>query len=306
MKRLIEPIQVFVSGILMGVAAIIPGVSSGTVAVLVRVYDRIIASVDAVISRKPNALKGLVFLLTLYAGNFFALFTVAGLMRRLISDFPIQMGIFFMGLILGSVPIIIRKIQERTDEKVFKASTISAFVLFAAFIIVLNVLTQGGTASRDITELTFVSGILVFLTGIIASATAIIPGVSGSMMQVAIGMYDTFLAIFDLELGFGMVIVFVLGAIFGLIAASKVLFYLLKNFYMVTYFAIIGLLVGSIVQISFQVGLIDILNGQTTVSPSLYVVYLMMLLFGFGLAYGSHLFDKQKAAAKAKKDALEI
>ncbi len=306
MKRLIEPFTIFVSGILMGVAAIIPGVSSGTVAVLVRVYDRIIASVDAVISRKPNALKGLIFLLTLYAGNFFALFTIAGLMRRLIQDFPIQMGIFFMGLILGSVPIIIRKIQERTDEKVFKLSTISAFVVFAAFIIVLNVITQGGTASRDITELTFGSGLLVFLTGMIASATAIVPGVSGSMMQVAIGMYDTFLAIFDLELGLGMVVVFFVGAVFGLIAASKVIYYLLKNFYMVTYFAIVGLLVGSIVQISFQVGLFDLLTGQTTVSALLYGVYVLMLLAGFGLAYGSHLFDKQKDAAKAKKDALEI
>lgn len=306
MKKFLEPLQVFVSGILMGVAAIIPGVSSGTVAVLVRVYDRIIASVDAVISRKPTFFKGLTFLLILYAGNFFALFTIAGLMRRLIADFPVQMGIFFMGLILGSVPIIIRKIQEKTDEKVFKLSTILSFTVFAAFIIVLNVVTQGGTASRDITELTFVSGLLVFLTGIIASATAIIPGVSGSMMQVAIGMYDTFLAIFDLELGIGMVIVFVLGAIFGLIAASKVLYYLLKNYYMVTYFAIIGLLVGSIVQISFQVGLVDILSGQTAVETVLYFVYIGMFIVGFVLAYGSHLFDKQKAAAKAKKDALEL
>ena len=306
MSKFIDPIKVFVSGFLMGIAAIIPGVSSGTVAVLVRVYDRIISSVDAVISRKPTFLKGLIFLLTLYAGNFFALFTVAGLMRRLIDDFPIQMGIFFMGLILGSVPIIVRKIQEKTDEKVFKLSTMSAFTVFAAFIILLNVVTQGDAASRDITELTFTSGILVFITGIIASATAIIPGVSGSMMQVAIGMYDTFLAIFDLQLGFGMVIVFVVGAIFGLIAASKVLYYLLKNFYMVTYFAIIGLLVGSIVQISFQVGLIDILSGQGNLSLTDYLIYLLMLAFGVLLAYGSHLFDKQKAAARSKTETFDV
>lgn len=302
MKGFVEYIRIFVSGFLMGIAALIPGVSSGTVAVLVRVYDRIIASVDAIVSFKKEVfVSSLIFMTVLYAGNFFALFTIAGLLRQLIENFPIQMGIFFMGLIIGSVPIIVKKIQEKTEEQIFKVSTITSFTVFAAFIILLNVFTQGEAESRSITELTLSSGILVFLTGIIASATAIIPGVSGSMMQVAIGMYDTFLAIFDLELGLGMVFIFVFGAIFGLVAASKVLYFLLQRFYLITYFAIIGLLVGSIVQISFQVGFIDILSGQANVTTVvLYVVYPLMLFLGFGLAYGSTLFDKQKKAAKAK------
>ncbi len=301
MKGFVGYARIFVSGFLMGIAALIPGVSSGTVAVLVRVYDRIIASVDAIVSFKKEVfVSSLIFMTVLYTGNFFALFTIAGLLRQLIENFPVQMGIFFMGLIIGSVPIIVKKIQEKTEEQIFKVSTITSFAVFALFIILLNVFTQGETEARNITELTFSSGILVFFTGIIASATAIIPGVSGSMMQVAIGMYDTFLAIFDLELGLGMVFIFVFGAIFGLVAASKVLHFLLQRFYLVTYFAIIGLLVGSIVQISFQVGLVDILSGQTDVSTViLYAVYPLMLFLGFGLAYGSTLFDKQKAQAKA-------
>ena len=275
--------KLLLGGYFMGIAAIIPGVSSGTVAVIIKVYDRLVLSVDAVIRRKPEWLASLIFLLTLYGGNFLALFTLAGLMESLLENYPALMRIFFMGLIVGSLPIIIKKTTER-DEKRFTLGTAIAFILSVGFLVGLNLIVNTDIDANPITTLTLGNSFLIFITGFVASATAIVPGVSGSMIQLAIGMYPTFvnaLSTFNIPI----LIVLFGGMVLGLIGATRLITYLLKRFYQITYFAIIGLLIGSIYQIWPES-----LEG----SGGFISLAIGVFISGFTLAYLSHFLDKNK------------
>ena len=74
----------------MGIAAIIPGVSSGTVAVLLKFYDKLVEAVDTIVSLKKGLIAAVIFLVLIYGGNFLALFTLAGPMNDLLENFPKQ------------------------------------------------------------------------------------------------------------------------------------------------------------------------------------------------------------------------
>jgi len=276
-------LKLLLGGYFMGIAAIIPGVSSGTVAVIIKVYDRLVLSVDTLIRRKAGWLAALIFLLTLYGGNFLALFTLAGVMETLLENYPAFMRIFFMGLIVGSLPIIIKKTTE-SDEQRFTVGTFLAFALSLGFLVGLNLIVNTDIDADPITTLTLSNSFLIFITGFVASATAIVPGVSGSMVQLAIGMYPTFvnaLSTFNIPI----LIVLFGGMLLGLVGATRLITYLLKHYYQITYFAIIGLLVGSIYQIwpdAFDASL-----GPILIAISVFV-------FGFALAFMSHVYDRFK------------
>lgn len=281
-KRLLSGFKLFLGGFFMGTAGIIPGVSSGTIAVIIKVYDRLVLSVDTVIRMKPNWIPALIFLLTLYGGNFVALFTLAGLMESLLESYPAMMRIFFMGLIVGSLPIIIKKTTEN-DEKRFTVGTAIAFLTSVGFLVGLNLIVNTDIEAVPITTLTLGNSFLIFITGLIASATAIVPGVSGSMVQLAIGMYPTFvnaLSTFNIPI----LIVLFGGMLLGLIGATRLITYLLKHFYQITYFAIIGLLIGSIYQIWPDSIPVDLATISLAIS---------VFISGFGLAYMSHFLDRK-------------
>ncbi len=286
MNKLGVHVSIAIRGFLMGIAGIIPGVSSGTVAVIVKIYDRIILNVDKVIKSRFRDWQALSFLLLVYGGNFAALFTLASTMENLLEVYPTLMRIFFMGLIVGSLPIIILKTTE-SAEKRFTVGTTLAFFLSLTFIVGLNILTSTDIEAAPITTLTFGNSFLIFFTGLIASATAIIPGVSGSMMQLAIGMYPTFVNALS-TVNVPILIVLIAGMFFGLIGAARLIGYLLRRYYQITYFTIIGLLVGSIYQI-----------WPTRLDLELPSIFSMGLvfIFGFILAFGSHLFDRFKKKA---------
>lgn len=286
MNKISQYALVAIRGYLMGIAAIIPGVSSGTVAVIVKIYDRIVLNVDKVIKSRFRDLAAIGFLLLVYGGNFAALFTLAGTMENLLEEFPTLMRVFFMGLIMGSLPIIILKTTESAEKK-FTVGTTLAFVLSLAFIIGLNIVTATDVEAAPITTLTFGNSFIIFFTGLIASATAIIPGVSGSMMQLAIGMYPTFVNALS-TINIPILIVLIAGMVFGLIAAARLIGFLLRRYYQITYFTIIGLLLGSIYQIWPTRLDVDL--------PSILSIILVFIL-GFSLAFGSHLFDRFKKKA---------
>lgn len=285
MKSFVQGFRTFIAGGFMGVAAIIPGVSSGTVAVIVKVYEKLILSVETVIRRRPGLLKALLFLIVLYAGNFIMQFTMAGLIERWLEQYPAPMRLFFMGLVIGSIPIIVAKTRENTNLPTFRVSTVSAFFVALGFIVLLNVIVRRDTVHTPITTLTLLNSPIIFFTGVIASATALVPGVSGSMMQLAIGVYPTYVAALS-DVNIPILIVLFIGLVLGLILAARLLGLLLRRFYHVTYFAIGGLLVGSIIQIWPQA-----LGSYGTAD---YLLFVTVFALGFILAFGSHLFERHK------------
>ncbi len=293
MKHILTYLYMLINGFLMGIAAIIPGVSSGTVAVLLKFYDRLIESVDHIIRfKRQYFVSSLIFVILIYGGNFIALFTLAGPMELLLLEYPNHMSLLFMGLLIGSIPLIIKKVHEKELKPFKHIGLVLAFSVSVLSLVLLNIFTPDQSVAEPITTLTLSNTFLIFITGFVASATAIIPGISGSMVQLAIGMYPTFvnaLAVINIPI----LMVLFGGMLLGLIVAARGIAYLLKHYYHLTYMIILGLLIGSIVQIlpNFDAS-ISILEGLS---------YGLALLIGFILAFGSNAFDKKKNEIKLVK-----
>jgi len=293
MVRFISNLKLLFQGFLMGIAAIIPGVSSGTVAVILKFYDKLVKSVDNIVSiRKGYIISSIVFLGLIYGGNFIALFTLATPMERLLEVYPNHMKLFFIGLIIGSLPLIYAKASEKAKINWQRPIIILTFILSVGLLVALNVFTDSDVTSEPITVLTLQNSALIFFTGVIASATAIIPGVSGSMVQLAIGMYSTFIAALA-DVNVPILLVMISGMILGLVGAAKFIGYLLDKAYHVTYVGIIGLLIGSVIQILPEFG------SESMVT---YIVYVSVFTSGFLLAFSSNAFDKKKTEIKIKKE----
>lgn len=293
MTTFIQRIKLLFQGFLMGIAAIIPGVSSGTVAVILKFYDKLVQSVDHIVSlRKGYIVSSIIFLGLIYGGNFIALFTLATPMERLLEVYPNHMKLFFIGLILGSLPLIYNKASEKAKISWKRPVILLTFVLSVGLLVALNVLTDSDVTAEPITVLTLQNSVLIFFTGMIASATAIVPGVSGSMVQLAIGMYSTFIAALS-DVNVPILLVMFSGMIIGLVGAAKLIGYLLEKAYHVTYVGIIGLLVGSVIQILPEFG------SETVFT---YIMYGVVLILGFLLAFSSNAFDNKKIEIKLKKE----
>ena len=293
MKHFTKYVTIVFKGFLMGIAAIIPGVSSGTVAVLLKFYDKLIASVDHIVRfKKGYFISSLIFVVLIYGGNFIALFTLAKPMEILLDQFPSHMRLFFMGLIIGSVPLILEKIKEKEGKPFSNPWLVIAFLISISSLILLNVFTSDQGDAEPIRTLTLGNTFLIFITGFVASATAIVPGISGSMVQLAIGMYPTFIRALS-EVNVPILIVLFFGMLLGLIVAARGIAFLLNHAFHLTYIIILGLLLGSIVQI--------IPTFDTSMSVFDVLLYGIALFTGFTLAFGSNAFDKRKTEIKLVK-----
>lgn len=242
-NRGFRPIN-FVFGLAMGAADVVPGISGGTMALILGFYQRLIASiraaaivVSALVRGRRSAARiafgevewGLV--LPLGFGVVIALVLGARVIEPLMEAYPIQIRAFFFGLILASIPIPWRAIAEPTR----KLYLIAAASAVAAFFVT-------GFPPREVID---PSLLLVFVTAMIAICAMILPGISGAFLLVVMGMYTPALEALNGR-DFVYVGVFALGALIGLGAFSKVLFYLLNEHHDVTLAVLVGFMAGSL------------------------------------------------------------
>ena len=169
-------------GVVMGIANVIPGVSGGTMAVTMGIYDKMIFAINNLFKKFFKSVK---ILAPIFIGMGLGIVFSSLIIEKLLGKFPLQTNSVFIGLILGGFPMIIRKVKGKSP----KIAGSLCFLFFFALIIVLQ-LMYSGAGSADI-EFTFSDMVLLFVIGIIASATMIIPGVSGSMVLMILGYYET-------------------------------------------------------------------------------------------------------------------
>jgi putative membrane protein len=236
-----SPIGVFLRGILMGAADIIPGVSGGTIAFITGIYDILLDSIRAVdleflarLMRRDIAgawqhING-GFLLALLLGITTSIFSLARLVSWVLEHHPVPLWAFFFGLILASALVLLREVEKWSAATVLCLSTGVAVAVFIALSPVMSL--ELGLAG-------------VFLAGFVAICAMILPGISGSFILVLLGMYSTVLvAIKSLDLLF--ILVFVLGAGCGLLCFSRLLHWLLHRFHQATMALLTGFLFGSL------------------------------------------------------------
>jgi putative membrane protein len=234
----------YVSGFLMGSADIVPGVSGGTVALVLGIYERLVASirqgahamsllVRGRVGATLDALRHVewVFLLSLLAGIATAVVTLASGLEHLLETQPVPLSAAFLGLVAGSCVVALDELEERT-ARLWGVMAVSAVVTF----VLLGFRT--GSVSDP-------APAVVFASGALAICAMILPGISGSFILLMIGMYQTVLgSITDRDLG--VIVVFGAGAVIGLAAFSTVLTWMLVRARDLVLAVLIGLMAGSL------------------------------------------------------------
>lgn len=246
-------VKKILKGMVIGIANIIPGVSGGTMMVSMGIYDTIIYCVNHLFKE----FKKCVTLLLPYAiGMIAAILLGAFGLEAAFEKLPLPTNALFIGLILGSVPLIFKNVKEDGLGK--KKTPVSAFIfaLFFAIVVLLKVFE-----AENRVEITVSVGniILFVILGMIASATMVIPGVSGSMMLKTLGYYEPivtdgitgltsslFAGDFATFFHYAAILLpFVIGIVVGIFAIAKLIEVLLKKWKGYTYAAILGMVVAS-------------------------------------------------------------
>lgn len=245
-----ETIKSILKGMVIGVANIIPGVSGGTMAVSMGIYDKLIHCVTHIMKEFKKSVK---FLIPIGIGMVLALVGLSFVIEAAFEHFPAQTNLLFIGLIVGGLPAITKKIN---GQKIRLGYLVGA-ILFFALVVGLAAVGEGNGADADMT-FNFINVLKFFGVGVIASATMVIPGVSGSMMLMLMGYYQpiietisTFvkaLVAFDVPVLLqccGVLVPMGLGIVIGIVVIAKVIEIIFDKFPMYAYWAIIGLIVAS-------------------------------------------------------------
>lgn len=250
-------------GIIIGIANIIPGVSGGTMMVTLGMYDRLIGSLTNIFS---DFKRSIMFLIPLIIGMGIGIVGFTYIVEYLLKQHTLSTCMAFIGLILGGLPMLSEKLNEKRAEtrRNFNIADILCFLLFMAVVIVLPLIKGNGNALSRI-EPSLGMAVILFFVGIIASATMIIPGVSGSMVLMIMGYYYGILngiklffealKSFDITGLFSQCAVLVpfgIGVIIGIFGVAKLINYLFGAHGVSTYCAIFGLILASPFAIIYQ------------------------------------------------------
>ena len=276
-------------GMVIGLANIIPGVSGGTMMVSMGIYDTLIYCITHLFKQFK---KSVMTLLPYAIGMVVALVGLSFIITAALENYALPTNMLFIGLIFGGLPAILSQIK---GEKKGVPGVI-LFVLFAAFIIFLEIIRTENTAT---VQLSVLEVLKLFAMGVVASATMVIPGVSGSMMLMLFGYYHpiidsvkgltTALASFDMGAilaNVGILLPFGIGIVVGIFAIAKLIEVLLAKWKGLTYCAILGLVVASPVAI---------LMGLDYSGIGVLTVLVSVVTFAAGFAVAWALAKKETA-----------
>ena len=311
MKK-VEVLKDFGRGAAMGVAASIPGISGGTVAVILKVYQRIVDAIGSIFKKFG---KSFLTLLPIALGVIFALVPCFFLFDWAFDYFAFGIVSVFAGLIVGSFPGVVDEIK---DEKVtpIKIVVCVLALLFALGLGVGSVFVGDSLAIAShyaAPEWWFY--LILVLVGIVAAIGLVVPGISGSMLLLVLGFYKPSLnAITDMLKGQNALInLSVVGAlgvgiIIGMFTIAKFMSFLLRRFHAITFYAIIGFIVGSTISLFYNYEIVGYYShwGVDTL-PIWAEVLISVVLFG-GAIVGAYQIVRlgRKAKAEQQEEQLEL
>lgn len=234
----------FLKGMIIGIANIIPGVSGGTMAVTTGVYEQLISSIGNFFKKFKETFKeNMKFLVPIGLGAVVGIVLFSKLLEYLLNNFEMATKFAFMGLIIGSFPLIFKN----SVSKGFKKRYLIPFAITFAIGITLTILQIMGVTGAEVKsfDMNLITVILLFVYGMIAASAMIVPGISGSFILLLMGVYKAILTAVS-SLNIPVLIPFALGAAVGVIAVAKLIDVLLNKWHGGTYFAIIGFIIGTL------------------------------------------------------------
>lgn len=266
-----------ICGMIVGVANIIPGVSGGTMAVVLNIYDRLIGAVS---NLRKEFKKSIAFLLPIAIGAVIGIVAFSKLIEFLLTNYPLATNFFFIGLILGSIPMIFK----RATEDRFKPVSLIPFLIFLAGMLILSSFSGGAMTGEVATELSTGLFIKLVVCSAIAAAAMILPGVSGSMVMVILGTYNTVLTAIS-SMNVLILIPVLIGVLIGILGGAKVIDICLKRFPQATFFAILGLILGSIYPLVAN-------SGFSFSGEGIVAICMLLIAMVISLAFSSEKLKK--------------
>lgn len=231
----------FIKGMAMGISDLIPGISGGTIALLLGIYRDFIKSLKSINYKsilylvrfdfkKLNDQLNFSFLIPVFLGILSSIFIFSSLISFLLLDYKVPLFSFFFGLIFFSS---IRLISSIKPNSILDFVTIIlGLVIGLSFFFISSLSTSNSIFS-------------IFLAGFIAISAMLLPGISGSYILLILGKYEFMLDSIS-SLNWINIFVFSLGAIVGILSFSKMIYFLLNNYYRTTLFFLSGLMMGAL------------------------------------------------------------
>ena len=229
----------------MGIADLVPGISGGTIAFITGIYEDFIEALNNINLKifdgdliNQFTKKKFDFLLILISGILFSILSFSKLLTYLLTNFNIELRSFFLGLILVSIIILYRSINQ-----------IRLVQVQYIFLLIFSILSSFMIFNLSSFE-PKVTVLYIFLCGVVCSLAMILPGISGAYILIILGTYEFLIdkisnLFLDID-SIKIVCIFGFGFIIGIIFFSKFIKYLLLNFKKTTFVTLIGLIIGSL------------------------------------------------------------
>jgi putative membrane protein len=242
MKNWKETLLIFLRGMFMGMADIVPGVSGGTIALITGIYERLILAINAI---KPSSIRQLMveknktkrlekmdsfFLAAVLLGIAFGFLMLSGVIKLFLEQQPSNTYAFFFGLILASAGFVYRYVG-----KISSKTLITGIIGFVFAFLFVGLSTLQSSHSLPV----------IFFSGFIAICAMMLPGISGAFILLFLGQYEFMLNALH-AVNIPLIATFVLGAVVGIGVMSKILAYLLENYKAVTMSFLLGLMLGAL------------------------------------------------------------
>ncbi len=251
MKKIKDAIWLIFNGFLIGTSMVIPGVSGGTMAMIMGVYERLI---DTLSNLRKHLKQSMWVILWIAIGGAAAFLGLSHVITFCLDNFLFPTILLFVGAVIGGIPLLWNKVK---DEKIQPKHICVAAIAF--IVVIALAFLQSGT-DMDLTHISLLKAIELCAGGAIAAAAMVVPGISGSALLMTFGMYEPvmnqvkYLTTEGADKGHAVVIlgIVAVGILIGLFSIAKLIDFLLKKYPTTTYWGIIGFVISSGIVIIMQ------------------------------------------------------
>ena len=176
-----------IKGFIMGLANIIPGVSGGTLALILGIYEKFI---NAISHFFQNFKENLCFIIPVAIGMVLAILSMSRVIDYSYNHYPIPTTMFFMGLVIGGIPLLASKVKGKKESRKISSYVILLLTFSIVVAMACSKLVLDEGLKISLYHMNFIGYLLLFIVGGIAAATMVIPGVSGGTLAVLLGIYE--------------------------------------------------------------------------------------------------------------------
>lgn len=281
-------------GFLVGIANIIPGVSGGTMAIIVGIYEKLIDTIGHLFTKLK---ENFFFLMFLGIGFILSILLGSKAIKYALNNFLLFTVLLFAGLVAGGIPLLYKQIKNKKSI----SNIICAIITFSLVIVITFI---NPSSINDFQTITPEAIIILILLGFISAGCMIIPGISGSLVLMILGYYDFILGIIsnitkmDL-LGYNLTILglFLVGCVIGVFFFAILIGYCLKKFKDQTSSAIFGFVLASVFSLFYQ----NLSDYQATIDWKFFLELALGIIFLAGAFYLTYHLSKIE-----KPEELEI